>query len=59
MIKGREERLFVGITNVVLLAQLLAKGSAHDDTALARAGLEVSGTALAPGGVSVCSKMLI
>lgn len=39
--------------DVVLLAQLLAKGSAHDDTALARAGLEVSGTALAAGGGNI------
>lgn len=45
----------LGETNVVLLAQLLAKGSAHDDTALAGAGLEVSGTALAPGGGEVCN----
>jgi hypothetical protein len=35
--------------NVVLLTQLLAEGSAHDDTALARGSLEVSGTALAAG----------
>lgn len=37
-------------TNVVLLAQLLAEGSAHDDTALAGGSLEVSGTALATRG---------
>lgn len=36
-------------TNVVLLAQLLAEGGAHDNTTLARAGLEVGRSALAPG----------
>lgn len=34
-------------TYVVLLAQLLAEGSAHDDTALAGGSLEVGGAALA------------
>lgn len=32
---------------VVLLAELLAEGGAHDDTALVRGRLEVSGAALA------------
>lgn len=41
--------IFVWKTYIVLLAQLLAQGSAHDDTALAGGGLEVSGTALASG----------
>jgi hypothetical protein len=39
---------------VVLLTQLLAEGSAHDDTALARGSLEVSGTALAAGRGDHC-----
>lgn len=37
-------------TYVVLLAQLLGEGSAHDGAALVRGGLEVSGAALAAGG---------
>lgn len=41
-------------TYVVLLTQLLAERGAHDDTALARAGLEVSTAALASGGRNVC-----
>jgi hypothetical protein len=35
--------------DIVLLSQLLAEGSAHDDTALGRGRLEVSGAALASG----------
>ena len=34
-------------TYIVLFAELLGEGSAHDDTALAGGSLEVSGTALA------------
>ena len=46
---------FVGFeTYVVLLTELLAEGSAHDDTALAGGSLEVSGAALAAGSRDVC-----
>lgn len=42
-------KTFVGDvqTHVVLLTELLGERSAHDDTALVRGSLEVSGTALA------------
>ena len=42
------------ITYVVLLTELLGEGSAHDNTALVRGSLEVSGTALASGRRDDC-----
>ena len=39
---------------VVLLTELLGERSAHDDTALGRGCLEVSGTALATGSRDDC-----
>lgn len=44
-------------TNVVLLAQLLAEGGTHDNTALAGGGLEVSGAALASGRRNVLADL--
>ena len=41
-------------THVVLLAELLGERGAHDDTALVRGSLEVSGTALASGRRDLC-----
>lgn len=46
-------------TYVVLLTELLAEGSAHDDTALAGGSLEVSGAALAAGSRDVCRLVLL
>ena len=43
-----------GGTHVVLLTELLGERSAHDDTALVRGSLEVSGTALASGRRDDC-----